>query len=330
MKMETKSVHIKALLAICLGLPITILSGQTEKLIVPSDLKQQTVVTEPVTLRKGFLRAGIIINYRVADKYFDNDRNKQYYLNSQWGTKAAYNLTLQYGFTDRFEADLVTDYMRNKVSTTSVEIVPGTNSSVTSVTKQLGTGLGDTHLGAKYQIVPEKQYRISLTGLIDVSLPTGEKNPTNIRSATKYDLPVGNGAGAVAGEIFARTTVYPYSFSTYIKYYYNFEGSKKLAATDLAETRFKFGNRIEAGLSAYIHLNEWIVFANDFSFYHEAEGWAGRINSITIPESWAAVYAPDLVFQVRRVRVGESISIPLIGRNVPADPLFIISLQYVF
>ena len=79
--------------------------SQTEKQIVPGDLKQQTIVTEPATLRKGFLRAGILLNYRVADKFFNDSGTKEYYTTSTWNSKAAYNVTLQYGLTDRLQLE---------------------------------------------------------------------------------------------------------------------------------------------------------------------------------------------------------------------------------
>ena len=69
--------------------------SQTENQVVPGDLKQQTIVTEPATLMKGFLRAGILLNYRVADRYFSESGSKEYYTSSTWNSKAAYNVTLQ-------------------------------------------------------------------------------------------------------------------------------------------------------------------------------------------------------------------------------------------
>ncbi len=304
--------------------------AQTEKQLVPADLKQQTVVTEPVTLRKGYFRAGAIFNYRVADKFFNDGKDKEYYLTSSWGTKSAYNLTVQYGFSDRLEAELLTEYMYSKQKSQSVEVVPGTNTTTTVTSKQQGLGIGDTHLDIKYQLIPESKYRVSLTGIINSTFPTGEKNPTNIRSANQYDLPVGDGTYSLAGELYARMISYPYSFTAYTLYEYNFKGSKLLTASDLRETDYKLGNRIEGGLSANVHLNEWIVFANQFSYYHEGEGWVGNTYRAIVKPSWAAVYVPNLVFQVKRFRMAESVSVPLFGRNVPADPLYIITVQYVF
>jgi hypothetical protein len=324
-----REIRIYLLTALTL-IPGSLVYSQTEKQLVPSDLKQQTIVTEPVTLRKGFFRIGTLANYRVADKYFNNEGTREYYLSSIWGTKSVYNLTLQYGITDRLEAEIVTEYMYNRLKSQSVEITPGTNSTTNVTNKQVGFGFGDTHFNLKYQFFPEAKYRISLTGILNATFPTGEKNPSDVKSATQYDLPVGDGTYAVSGEIYARSILYPYSFTDYLKYSNNFEGSKKIGATDPAESDFRLGNRFETGLSANVHLNEWIVLANEISFYHDGEGWIKKGSAVTIPESWTAVYVPNLVFQIKRFRLGESVSIPLKGRNVPADPLFIMMVQYVF
>jgi len=46
--------------------------------------------------------------------------------------------------------------------------------------------------------------------------------------------------------------------------------------------------------------------------------------------SWALSYLPNLVFQVKKFRLSESVSIPVFGRNVPADALFVLRIQYIF
>ncbi|HRT90726.1 MAG TPA: hypothetical protein P5257_11490, partial [Bacteroidales bacterium] len=74
---------IRKIILFVSGISATAVSfSQTEKQLMPSDLKQQTIVTEPVTLRKGFLRVGSMLNYRVADKYFSDDGVKKYYLSN--------------------------------------------------------------------------------------------------------------------------------------------------------------------------------------------------------------------------------------------------------
>jgi hypothetical protein len=308
----------------------TAVYSQTEKQLVPADLKQQTIVTEPVTLKKGFLRAGILMNYRVVDKYFTDSGTKEYYVTSTWGSKSSYNLTLQYGLNDRFQIDLITEYMNTQQESQNTEIAAGTNTPTVSIAKQKGLGFGDSHFSLKYQFLPESKYKISLTGGINVSLPTGEKNPTNIKSANQYNLPVGDGMYALGLSLSARRIAYPYSFTGFFSYTNNFAGTKIINRGDLIEKKFRFGNLLEAGLSANLLLNDWIVMANEINFCHQGDGEIDNIVSNMMPASWAASYEPSLIFQVKRFRLGESVNIPLKGKNVPADPLYVIMIQHIF
>jgi len=303
---------------------------QTERQLVPADLKQQTIVTEPVTLRKGFFRTGIIMNYRVADKYFDASGVKEYYITSSWGSTSAYGITLQYGLTDRLQLDIKTEYRNKLQEFQNKEIVAGTNTTIVTTTRQKGLGLGDSHFAVTYQFLQEIERRMSLTGRINVTVPTGEKNPTNIRSVEKYNLPVGEGTYALGINISARKILYPYSLAGYIEYRHNFEGAKKFSAADDAESNFRLGNRFESGLSVNLHLNEWIALANEINFSDKSKGEVESIVTQEIPAEWALSYEPSLVFQVKRFRLGESVRIPLKGENVPADPLYKIMIQYLF
>jgi len=304
------------------------LFGQTEKQLVPSDLKQQTIVTEPVTLLKGFLRLGFIANYRVADKNFNDDGKKEYFPYNIWSSKSAFNLTIQYGISDRVEAGIVTEYMYDRLEGQANRVVSG--GSQTIQTKLKAIGFGDTRLDLKYQIIPEKNYKVSVTSLLSASLPTGEKNITDIKSEDEYDLPVGRGNYAASGELYGRTILYPYSFTAYLKYQYNFSGYKKFRPSDPGPRHYRYGSRFETGVSTNLHLNDWIVLSNDIICFYEGQGTIDNEISEIMPCSWSVIYVPNLVFQVKRFRLSESVSIPLLGRNVPADPLFVMRLQYIF
>jgi len=304
--------------------------GQSEKLLVPSDLKQQTVVTEPVTLRKGYFRAGLLLDYRVADRFFNDSGEKEYYESSSFGSKAAYGITFQYGITDRFQIEVISEYLNKLQEKQNTEVDSYSNSSTVTVTKQKGLGLGDSHIALKYQLVPEVERTFSLLGRLKVTMPTGEKNPKNIKSENQFDLPVGDGTFAVSLNLSARKIVYPYSFSGYAGYTYNFRGTKVFDTGTQDEKQFRLGNLFETGVNANLHLNEWIVFGNEINFYSEGEGEIDDINLEPTPASLAFSYEPSLIFQVHRFRLGESVRIPLLGKNVPADPLFVLMAQYVF
>jgi hypothetical protein len=96
------------------------------------------------------------------------------------------------------------------------------------------------------------------------------------------------------------------------------------------EKEFRIGNLFETGVSGNLHLNEWIVFGNEINFYNEGEGEIENAASVLLPASWALSYEPGLIFQVHRFRLGETVRIPVIGKNVPADPLYVLMAQYIF
>jgi hypothetical protein len=304
--------------------------SQTEKLLVPSDLKQQTIVTEPVTLRKGFFRAGLLLDYRVADRFISNSGRKEYYESSSWGSKSAYGITLQYGISDRLQIDIVSEYLNKSQEIQNTVIDAVTNTSTVTVSKQKGLGLGDSHVALKYQVIQEIERNFSLSGQLRITVPTGEKNPGNIKSENQYDLPVGDGTFAMSVNLAVRKIAYPYSFSGYAAYTYNFNGTKIFNTFTLIERRFRYGNLFETGLCGNFHLNEWIVFGNEISFYSEGQGKIENIATELLPASLALSYEPGLIFQVHRFRLGETVRIPITGRNVPADPLYILTAQYVF
>ena len=52
--------------------------AQVEEQVLPTDLKQQTIITQPVTLYKGFLRVGFTGTYGVIDRIFTEDGDKVY------------------------------------------------------------------------------------------------------------------------------------------------------------------------------------------------------------------------------------------------------------
>jgi hypothetical protein len=165
---------------------------------------------------------------------------------------------------------------------------------------------------------------------LKVTVPTGEKNPRNIESENQYDLPVGDGRYALGLNISARKIAYPYSFAGYLAYTYNFNGTKIFNTVDQIESKFRSGNLFETGLNGNLHLNEWIVFGNEINFYNEGQGEIEIQPPELIPASWAISYEPSLVFQVHRFRLGETVRIPLKGKNVPADPLYVLFAQYIF
>lgn len=308
----------------------SVLFGQTEKQLVPSDLKQRTIVTEPATLNKGFFRTGMTFSYSVIDKIYNSERKKVYLPYNIWGSGSWYSLFLEYGFTDRLMVSFSLPYTNTLQVSRSRIVWPEYDTNVVYSTSVRGRGIGDCFLEILYQLVPEKENKTSLTGSFILTAPTGEKNPTNIKSFTQYDLPTGDGYFSSQVELRIKKIKYPYSYSGYMSYEYKFKGSRLINPTDEAETKFKDGNRINIGGIFSFHLNEWIALKNVLDLQYFGKDKVENMPSFPGDPKWLFNYQTILVFQVRKFRIGEGFSIPIKGKNVGADPGVVLLAQYQF
>ena len=222
-------------------------TGQSEQQLLPSDIKQQTVVTEPVTLTRGFFRTGMMVTYGVMDKYFDPEGIRRYYLNSTWGSSASYLINLQYGISSRLMVDIYLPVNASREQFSGLTVQPENNTDAAETSNLRGKGFGDGSLKMKYQMISEKKHLVSLTGTFEVTIPTGEKNPTNIKSLREYNLPAGSGFWSTGTTMMARAIIYPWSVTAHAGFVSRFSGRKLLTPSDLAETEFRDGNTFAAG-----------------------------------------------------------------------------------
>jgi hypothetical protein len=305
-------------------------AGQFEKIIQPTDLKQKTIITEPSTLNKGYFRAEIGVTYFVSDKYFDSEGKKEYYPVSMWGSTYLYKFGLRYGISDRLEVDVLLPLVNQRVDNYFVYKAPVINQDISISSKLKGMGIGDCNLTFKYQVVPEKENRFTLTLFSDVIFPTGSKNPTDIKDYNDYKLPTGYGYFSAGLWIFARKIIYPYSVTALLNYSHNFWGSKIMDPEVLTPTKFRKGDRFMAGGSFNFHMNDWIALANEFYYFHYGKGEEKNGVIIKTDSSWNLDYVPRLVFQIRRFRISEIVEVPLFGKQYPADPAYSMTVLYTF
>jgi len=304
--------------------------GQFEQIIIPGDLKQQTVITEPVTLRKGYLRSGIEAAFITINKMFDEDGQRNYYQNTNaWGKFRGFSLSTQYGLSDKFEISLRIPYVTQQyLTSTKVEEVYHDEDTLITF-RSTGNGIGDIEAGIRFQIIEESSDLPSMTAGLDLTVPTGRKNPTNIKNELEYDYPTGDGNVALGINIDFRKTIYPYSIRLRSYYEHYFKGNKILYPGE-AETEFKDGDMFIVRGNFSVHLNDWIAVWNDISYTRFGESTYYYDIQMTSPATWSLDYNPALFFQIRRVRFLQGIIIPLIGRNHGADPAYIFGLQYTF
>ncbi len=323
---------MKRIAQIILIISVPFLSySQTEKQLVPSDLKQLTVVTEPSTLYKGFFRAGIDMSYGVIDKYFDTKGKREFIPSNGWGTASSISPSLQYGITNRLQFIVTIPYVSDLRQGQYRLYAPSADTTVVNSLSVKGKGIGDLNAAFKYQIIPEGTNKSSLTARLYLTIPTGEKNPTEIKGAMDYKPPSGNGCFYTELNLTYRKISYPYSYTMYMGYDYSFSSTKILDIWDTQEKEFDDGNRINTGATFNFHLNEWIALTNDVNFTH----WGKNKIENKIPDNalarWVIGYETHLVFQIKRFRIAEAVLIRLAGKNeAPADPQYIMIVQYTF
>lgn len=318
-----------ALIYIFTLLPVAAWS-QTEKQLVPSDLKQATIVTEPITLRKGYFKPGIAFAYSFVDKYFNSSGKKDYSPQSTYGSNYFYLFMFDYGITDRLQVEVSASYNNTVLVSDNRLEWPDLDTAVYNNYHTKGSGIGDSYIGIFYQLIPEKDNKASLSGSLSVTIPTGRKNPKNVISDNQFDLPTGNGYFELEMALRTKLIRYPLSYTGYATYNYKFRGSRLINATDPAETKFRDGNRLEAGGGLNFQLNDWLATANDIIFYYSGKGkLMDAVNTKTDP-SWALSYETRLIFQVKKFRLGEGVRIPLKGKNMGADPGYVLLFQYIF
>ncbi|MBN2761873.1 MAG: hypothetical protein JXR41_02195 [Bacteroidales bacterium] len=303
---------------------------QFENIILPTDLKQQTIITEPPTLKKGYMRAGINFDFIFTDRIFDKEGNKEYLMGTNIYSKSlTFMPGLQYGLTNRIEFWVRLPYYFKESNVSGRIICPFVDfDSLTSICNK-GRGIGDLETGMRYQVINEGELFPSLRlGLFGI-LPTGPKNPKNIKNDEEYDLPTGFGHFTLSADLFLKKVIYPFSITLFAYYDYNFKGTKVINPYEDA-IEFKRGNLFGTVTGIGSHLNDWIVLINSFHYYTMTESTYYYPEPIKYARRWVIEYNPSVYFQIRRFRLSEFVKIPVKGKNAGADPSYSISIQYTF
>jgi hypothetical protein len=306
------------------------LIAQTVEMVLPSDLKQQTIITEPATLNKGFLRVGLIADYVVVNKYFNSDGKKEYFPESVWASSWGYSLLIQYGISDRLTGELWVPYKNEIWNYYKVDITPEYNTFEENSWDLKARGLGDINISGRYQIIRATDSRPSLVGALDIGIPTGRKNPANVTGDYQFDLPTGIGVFTFNAELRARKIIYPFAYSAYAAFLYHLPGTKLFQPSDEEEKDFQYGSNFNTGASVGFHLNDWIAVTNELNYFYAGKGEKENAGEDELETNWAISYEARLVFQVRRFRLAEAVRLPLMGKTISADPLYVILLQYTF
>ena len=308
---------------------IQVCSAQEE--MSPAEKKQQTLVTEPLTVYKGFFRVQLSTYYAVIDKIFI-DSKKQSLEGNIWGDNFSVLATLQYGVSDRFMVEATLPYVRDRIFQSSRYEVPLDPDGQFSYPKKVetnGVGIGDMDIALTYQLITEAPSRPAIAAFVRMTLPTGEKDVTddNDDNPLSYNTPTGQGEIAVNPGIRLRKVNYPFAYGGTIGYTFRNEVTK-VTEVDAPAVSYKNGNF--GNVSGFINatLNDWVSMRNFVDFFYFNKD---QINGEeTGEESWLLQYSPGFSFQVKKFRFDQFVSIPIKANFGSADPTYILVFQYTF
>jgi len=306
---------------------LELIISQQEKQLLPSEVKQLTVVQEPVTLSKGFFRFGLATSFFSQEKSFDNAGKKYINLFNSTARSWEYKLGASYGINNRLQANIEIPYENSKFYISSNNIVPFNDSIFKEVYLQKERGIGDIRLSFNYQILTETDNRPSVTFDGFVSLPTGKKDFSNIKSASEYDYPTGSGTTMLTSGIYVRKIVYPYAIYFQTIFDYPLKGKKKIEPYDVTEKSFKNYNDYFIKVGGNYLLNDWIALGDELSYSYNWGKWIDGVPNLYDHASQLNDQV-TLSFQIKRIRFSQVILFALYGVNSAADPIYLARLQY--
>jgi len=305
------------------------LNAQEEDKLLVSEIKQSTVITQPATLSRGFFLVGSIFTYNVEDKMFSDKGKRDFAPRNLWAKFSTEYLHVHYGLTNRIEFAVALPYKITSLNGSVSSEVPFYDTTITTKFRMKASGIGDAELGIYYQVIKGSKTKPSLVGKLTTTLPTGEKNPTNIKGAWEYDLPTGSGEATLSLELIYRKITYPYSYSFYGQFKYSF-GGKKVHYPYEDPISFRSGNFYFAGGNFNFLLNDWIAVQNDLQVIYQRTTKYYDATALPKMNSLLISYHPNFSFQFKKFRLVQGFIIPIWGKSTPADPQYNIDLQYIF
>lgn len=310
-----------------------ILYGQTEEQMVPSELKFRNVVNEPITLKKGFLRVGGVLNYTLINQIFTEDGERKIFDSNIWSNGWFNNIIVEYGVSDKLQVDVQIPYYNETISGSNYAEFGGLNLG-TSTTEISHKGLGDISVFLEYQIIPERNMGDGLTLTMITELPTGRKDPENYEESPDgsvyYERPTGAGEFTLSPELKFRKVFYPFSFEGFVGIEFPFGGEKITTPGSSENNSFKGSTVFKVSSNFNFMINDFIAIKNGLLFLNLNGETVNGMPSEEFIGGWGFTYFPFVSFQFRKLRIEEAVTIPLMGKSNGADISFFLMVRYLF
>lgn len=309
--------------------------AQTQEDLTPSQKKQLTRVTEPITMFKGFLRIDLTTQFFTNERSFDDNGKRQLPTQNQSSQGQSLSLALNYGVSNRFELNALLPYQSRNTYQKAQLLIPYQNIFQKSRVEIKARGLADLGIGANYQLIPAKGSRPAFTLLAMGFIPVSTPDITNVTDDgsgnLSYDAPVTTGEYSLLSAVRMKRIAYPLSYELEIgmrKYF----GASRIAAPGEPRTDFTSGNDYYVRPFINFHLNQYVLITNYFDYLLQKQDTFTGGNSAYQLKSDTQFfrYYPGISIQLKQFRLEQSVMVPLAGQNSGADPSYLFSVSRIF
>ena len=303
--------------------------AQTERQLTVSEIRQQTVLNEPLTLQKGYFYINPQFNYLI----FSTD-----YYNNDWKKVPSYAyqsniflipFSITYGLSNNLQISVQSnyEYSFSSYSYKDLDYYKPERTKYVEYNK-LGKGFNDLSLTAEYKLVDQKSKLPAMAMGMSITIPYGKKEPSLSDDGEIIYTSTSGGYYALSFIYGVKKVFYPFSVSAFAMYDHHFPTDLKLHYNDSAKLHIKYGDHFEIMANINYLPSDWIALQSTFLFSRNASTDYGDdpiykySGNPTVYFKWE----PKLTFQIRNIRLSQGISFYLKAKNSNADPMAFISL----
>lgn len=292
---------------------------------LPSDLRCETNITEPINLKKGFFRTSLGYAFAPIDSYFGDSgktrlmNNGDLWLSGVSSYTSYYRFNASYGITDRLNFGITLWYSYGKETwLLSEELVPR-NEIINIRRQEYRKGIDDLNLGVSYQLIQHSDFYSTLE--FDLTLPTGSSKSDTINNSnyTQIRKPISSDDYKADFGFIMKKVIYPFSLILSPSYSYSF-------GNDKWEPKSTYSISGSGG----VLLNSWFSLSNTWSFDYVPimTSKETAFKNRNIHDLYTGVLVNQ---QVKRFRFSENIKFPIAAsEGYPSNMSLLFSIAYTW
>lgn len=298
-----------------------------EYIPLPEDLRHETKITEPLTLRKGYFQGIVSYLYTPYVNTFDDNGDRSKFIPTENGINFSgiafhgmqFNLGAEYGITDRIQIEFALPYIYSESEyIIKNEKVPY-NLVINETEYQKTNGIGDLSAYLSYQFIKKTTLYSALS--IGMNFPTGSKGIDTVVTTSgmrELNMPTSSDEYSFTTVLRAKKIIYPYALELKPSFAYSFGNDRYKASASYFDVEGSYG----------VMLNDWFTISNRWEYFYYP-GRAFKQSDFNPIHSYRISTGFIVSQQVKRFRFIEQFNYPIMGKSLTtnSDIFFIVSYK---